>query len=86
MDPQINLYEQEVQKIVQLQSLANQLPDALADPKRVTKSHIPVVNVPIHVDVPEGQDNNKSQARMKRKRPLGSKDKNPRKRKLKQSK
>ena len=79
MDPRTNLCEQEVQKIVQLQSLANQLPDALADPKRVTKSHIPAVNIPIHVDVPEGQDNNKSQVRLKRERPLGSKDKNPRK-------
>ncbi|KAJ9557424.1 hypothetical protein OSB04_012038 [Centaurea solstitialis] len=69
--------------IFQLQRLANQLPDTFTDLKRVTKSHIPAANAPIKIDVPEGQDNmsNESGARQKRGRPLGSKDKSPRKKK-----
>ena len=66
-----------------MQSLANQLPDSFADPKRVTKSHILAVNAPFKIDVPEGQNKfaNESKPRQKRGRPIGSKDKNPRKRK-----
>ena len=69
--------------IIHLQNLANQLPDAFTDPKRVTKSHIPAANAPIKIDVPVGQSTieNKPETRMKRGRPIGSKDKNPRKRK-----
>ncbi|KAJ9561391.1 hypothetical protein OSB04_006551 [Centaurea solstitialis] len=68
---------------IYLQGLANQLPDTFTDPKRVTKSHVPAANAPIKIDVPEGQDNmsNESRARQKRGRPLGSNDKNPRKKK-----
>jgi len=63
--------------------LANQLPDAFTDTKRVTKSHIPATNAPIRVDIPVGQSNitNESQTRLKRGRPIGSKDKNSRVRK-----
>ena len=59
------------------------MPDAFSDPKGVTKSHIPAANAPIKFDVPEGPNKiaNESRARMKRGRPIGSKDKNPRKRK-----
>jgi hypothetical protein len=66
-----------------LQRLANQLRDALADPKRVTKSYIPAANVTLRIDVPVGQSSvaNKSDARIKRGRTAGSKDRNPRKRK-----
>ena len=63
-----------------MQRLANQLPDAFTDSKKVTKSHVPADNAPIKVDVPVGQTN-EIMARMKRGRPIGSKDKNPRKRK-----
>lgn len=83
LDPRTKQCELEVQKIIHLQRLANQLPDAFTDLKRVTKSHIPAVNAPIKLDVPKG-DNlvaNESNARLKRGRPIGSKDKNPRKRK-----
>ncbi|KAJ9547242.1 hypothetical protein OSB04_019785 [Centaurea solstitialis] len=74
---------QKVQKTIHLQGLANQLPDTFTDPKRVTKSHIPAANAPIKLNVPEGQDNmsNEFRARQKRGRPLGYKDKNPRKKK-----
>ncbi|MDP1465813.1 hypothetical protein, partial [Klebsiella pneumoniae] len=51
-------------------------------PKGVIKSHIPAVNAPAKVQVPEGLlMANESKARLKRGRPLGSKDKNPRKQK-----
>ncbi|KAL6327585.1 hypothetical protein AAG906_021876 [Vitis piasezkii] len=45
----------EVQRIVHLQGLANQLPDAFTDIKKVTKSHVLVVNASTHIDVPEGK-------------------------------
>ena len=84
-DPRTNQCEQEVQKIIHLQNVANQLPDAFTDVKKVTKSHIPAVNAPIRIDVPNGQiasiQANESKARQKRGRPIGSKDKNPRKKK-----
>ncbi|KAM3249553.1 hypothetical protein P3L10_011323 [Capsicum annuum] len=61
------------------------MPDAFTDLKRITKSHIPAENVPIRIDVPKGPSTsviaNESKARLKRGRPLCSKDRNPRKRK-----
>ncbi|KAK2376223.1 putative mitochondrial protein [Trifolium repens] len=82
-DPRTKQCELEVQKIIHLQSLANQLPNAFTDPKGVTKSYIPAVNAPIKLDVPVGQPivANESQPRLKRGRPVGSKDRNPRVRK-----
>jgi hypothetical protein len=79
-DPRTKECELNVQKIIHLQRLANQLPDAFTDSKKVTKSHVPAANAPIKVDVPVGQTN-EIITRMKRGRPIGSKDKNPRKRK-----
>ena len=68
-----------------LHNLANQLPDAYADTKRVTKSCIPAENVPSRVDVPKEQTNgnkmNEPRVHLKRGRLAGSKDKNPRKKK-----
>ncbi|KAJ9546897.1 hypothetical protein OSB04_019440 [Centaurea solstitialis] len=80
LDPQTKQCELKVQKINQLQRLANQLPDTFIDLKKVTKSHVPAANAPIKINVPEGQ-NNKSIACQKRGRSLDSKDKNPRKKK-----
>ncbi|WCJ40739.1 hypothetical protein M5689_021647 [Euphorbia peplus] len=54
-DPLIKEYEPEVQNIIHLENLANQLPDAFSDPKRVTKSHVPAVNAPNIIEVPAGQ-------------------------------
>ena len=75
--------ELEVQKIIHLQNIANQLLDAFIDLKRVTKSHIPIANASIRIDFLVGQHvfANESNARLKHGRPIGSKDKNPRKRK-----
>jgi len=53
--------------------------------KRVTKSYIPAVNAPALIEIPKGQSENavtnESKTRLKRGRPIGSKDKNPQKRK-----
>ncbi|KAJ9561483.1 hypothetical protein OSB04_006643 [Centaurea solstitialis] len=60
--------------------IVNQLPNAFTDPKRVTKSYIPAVNAPIRIEVPkEHISANDSKPQLKRGRPIGSKDKNPRK-------
>ncbi|RVW88003.1 Retrovirus-related Pol polyprotein from transposon TNT 1-94 [Vitis vinifera] len=46
----------------------------------LTKSHIPAANTPARIDVPVGQLTNESKIRLKRGRPVGSKDVTPRKR------
>ncbi|XP_070035716.1 uncharacterized protein [Nicotiana tomentosiformis] len=83
LDPRTTQYEQEVQKIIYLQNITNQLPNAFTDLPRVTKSHIPTLNAPTLVDIPAGQSLkvNESEPRLKRDRPIGSKNKNPRRRK-----
>ena len=50
LDPRTSQCELEVQRIIHLQNLANQLPDAFIDTKKVTKSHIPVANTPTRID------------------------------------
>ena len=65
--------------IIHLQNLANQLPDAFVDTKKVTKSHIPAANVPTRVNITERQKAFESKTRSKRGRPIGSKDITPRK-------
>ena len=69
-----NQCELEVQRIIHLQNLTNQLPDAYIDTKKVTKSHILVVNAPSRIDVPKEQLTNDSQISLKRDRPISSKD------------
>ncbi|KAL0349569.1 UNVERIFIED_CONTAM: Copia protein [Sesamum radiatum] len=85
LDPRTNDSELEVQRIIHLQNVANRLPDAFIDTKKVTKSHILAENVPARLEVPEvtltQTKASESQIRRKRGRPLGSKDANPRKRK-----
>ncbi|CAH9145347.1 unnamed protein product, partial [Cuscuta epithymum] len=44
LDSRTNACEQEIQKIIHLQNVANQLPDAFTDSKKVTKSHVPTMN------------------------------------------
>jgi hypothetical protein len=86
-DPRTNQCELEVQRIIHLQSVANQLPDAFTDTKKVTKSHIPVANTPARINVPAGESIGSlaklSLLRQKRGRPVGAKDKAPRKRNVK---
>ena len=75
--PRTNQCELEVLKINHLQNLANQLPDAFIDTKKVTKSHISTVNALTRIDVPKGQLANKSQIHLKCGRHIGSKDITP---------
>ncbi|GJY77293.1 disease resistance CC-NBS-LRR class family protein [Tanacetum coccineum] len=77
LDPRSGQCELEVQKIIHLQRIANELPDAFTYTKRVTKSYIPALNAPSRIDIPETLD--ESNVRRKRERPVGSKDTNPRK-------
>ncbi|GJY57349.1 hypothetical protein Tco_0456464, partial [Tanacetum coccineum] len=85
LDPRTKQCETKVQKIMHLQEITNQLPDAFTDTKRVTKSYIPATNAPARVEISNKQtgDNvaQESQKRLKRGRPTSSKDKNPHKRK-----
>ncbi|QHO17366.1 Copia-like polyprotein [Arachis hypogaea] len=81
LDPRSGQCELEVQKIIHLQRIANELPDAFSDTKRITKSYIPAENVPIRIDVQVGQIATEANTRQKPGRLVSSKDKNPRKRK-----
>ena len=54
-NPRSNQYELEVQRVIHFQNLANQLPDAFIDTKKVTKSHILATNTLARIDVPEGR-------------------------------
>ncbi|KAK4737432.1 hypothetical protein R3W88_001129 [Solanum pinnatisectum] len=77
LDPRTNQCEKEVQKIIYLQNIANQLPDAFTNLPRVTKSYSPAANAQVRVDVPIGQNvkANESGPCLKRGRPIDSKDK-----------
>ena len=55
LDPRTKQSELEVQKIIHLQGLANQLPDAFIDSTKVTKSHIPAANIPVRIEIPIGK-------------------------------
>ena len=55
LDPRTKQSKLEVQKIIHLQGLANQLPDAFIDSTKVTKSHIPAANIPARIEIPIGK-------------------------------
>ena len=85
LDPRTKQSELEVQKIIHLQGLVNQLPDAFIDSTKVIKSHIMTANIPARIEIPTGKlqssMTNEPKPQLKRGRPLGSKDTIPRKRK-----
>ena len=69
-----------------MQNIANKIPDAFTDTKRVTKSYIPAANAPARIEIPktplkEKQLENKP--RQKHGRSIGAKDIAPRKKKQK---
>ena len=68
-----------------MQGIANQLLDVFTDSKRLVKSHISVANTLARIEVSEGKlinvATNELKARLKRRRPVGAKDRNTRKRK-----
>ena len=71
-----------MQRIIYLQDIANRLPNAFNDATKVMKSHILAVNAPARIAVPEGQAKmDENPPKLKRGRPIGSKDTVPRKRK-----
>ena len=78
LDPRTRQCELEVQKIIHLPSVANQMSDAFIDTKKVIMSYISAVNAPSKIKISIQQ----SMFRQKRGRSIGSKDKNPRKRKV----
>ncbi|GKD13676.1 retrovirus-related pol polyprotein from transposon TNT 1-94 [Tanacetum coccineum] len=57
LDPRTKQSKIEVQKIMHMQEIANQLPDAFTDTKRVTRSYIPAVNAPARDIILEGTQN-----------------------------
>ena len=61
------------------------MPDVFIDSTKVTKSHIPAANIPMRIEIPTGKLQssmiNEPKPRLKRERPIGSKDTIPRKRK-----
>ncbi|XP_021830713.1 uncharacterized protein LOC110770803 [Prunus avium] len=78
VDPRTAKCENEVRRIIHLQSIANQMPNAFNDATKVTKSHIPAANAHARIDGHNRQNNlptnDLSVGRLKRGRPLGSKD------------
>ena len=76
-DHRTNQCELEVQMIIHLQNLANQLLDEFIDTKKVTKSHISTKNAPTRINVPREQLANESKIRLKRGKPICSKDITP---------
>ena len=61
-----------------MQGLANKIPNAFTEINKVTKSHVPTVNTPTHIEVLEGQLENaiasESKKCLKHGRPIGLKD------------
>ena len=51
LDPWTDQYELKAHKIINLQNIINQLPDAFVDAKNVTKSHIAAANVSSKIDI-----------------------------------
>ena len=82
LDPHTPKCEKEVQRIIHLQEIANRLPDAFNDAAKVTKSHIPAVNISTRIYVPkEHKKMDANVPHQKRGRPIGSKDAAPCKKK-----
>ena len=52
LDPRTAQPETKVQRILDLQSIAQSMPEAFTDLTRVTRSHIPATNTPAKMDVP----------------------------------
>ena len=88
LDPRTAQCDKEVQRITHLQKISSQLLDAFTDTAKVTKSYIPAANTPTRINIPIEKTNimaanESSMTRLKRGRPLGSKDLIPCKRKIK---
>jgi len=82
-DPRTNQCEFEVQKIIHLQNITNQLQDVFNNSEKMIKSHILAANAPSRIEISKGKRGNivanESIPCLKRERPFGAKEKNPRK-------
>jgi hypothetical protein len=56
MDPHTKETEHGVQSIIDLQRIANELPEAFTNTKGIIKSHIPAVNAPERIEIPHEVD------------------------------
>jgi len=56
MDPLTKENETEVQNIIDLQRIANELPEAFTNTKGIMKSHIPAVHAPERIEIPHKVD------------------------------
>ena len=70
LDPHINQCALEVYGIIHLSNLANQLPNAFIDAKKMTKSHIQVFKYLAWIDVPIEQLANESKTYLRHGRPI----------------
>src|SRR4051812_9456785 len=83
LDPRTSQSEIEVQRIIHLQRVANQMPDAFADTSKITRSYIDAVNVPAKIKITDDTAKaaiDSSSTHPKFGRPVGAKDSVPRKR------
>ena len=78
-DPRTRQCEEEVRRILQLAKTVEQMPDAFTDIAQVTRSHIPAANAPARLQESTHLATDQP-PRVKRGRPLGSKDTQPRQR------
>ena len=80
LDPRTPECENKVRRLIHLQAIANKMPDAFNETARITKSHILAANAPARIDVPVEQIKmDQGDPRLKRGRPMGSKDTVPQK-------
>ena len=77
LDPHTNQCELEVQRIIHLQNLANQLPDAFINTKKETKSHILATNTLAWINIHVRQLTNESKISLKYNKPISSNDVTP---------
>ena len=81
-DPRTGEGEREVQRILRLHRIMEEMPDSFNDAMKITKSHVPAANTPARIST-EGNAAVEHQTRIKRGRPLGSKDLQPRQKRSK---
>lgn len=78
LDTYNKIWEVNVKKIMYLQYLTNYLPNSFTDLKRVTKSHVLAINVPVQIEILNLNNvASTTKAHLKCDRPMGFKDKIP---------
>jgi hypothetical protein len=80
-DPRTNQSDDAVKRILYLNEMLEKLPDGFNNAANVTKSHIEAANIPARIQT-SAISTTATQPRAKKGHPLGSKDTNPRQKKL----